>query len=172
MTGERQALAPGSTQLYCCVMIPEFVTTPGADFPVLPPGVHFAALSEVETRFAITDHRRWLFEGIAEVASALKKAGCAAMYLDGSYVTAKPHPKDFDGCWDPTGVEAKKLDPVLLDFSNGRAAQKRRFRGEMFISSQMNGLDGTFFDFLQTEKQTGQRKGIVGIRLFDAVELN
>jgi hypothetical protein len=153
-------------------MIPELVTVPGAAFSVLPPGVHFATLTEVETRFAITDHRRWLFEGILAVAEALRFANCAAMYLDGSYVSGKPHPNDFDGCWDPTGVDGSKLNPVLRDFSNRRENQKKRFRGEMFISSQTNGLDGTYFDFFQTEKDTGLRKGIIGIRLYNAVELN
>ena len=51
------------------------------------------------------------------------------------------------------------LDSVLLDFNNGRAAQKRKYRGEMFIA------DGTFLEFFQREKFTGLPKGIVGVNL-------
>jgi len=87
------------------------------------------------------------------------------MYLDGSFVTEKPKPNDFDGCWDPTNVVADLLDPVLLDFSNGRAAQKEKYRGEMFIASGLNGGAEPFLEFFQKEKLTGQAKGILGIDL-------
>jgi hypothetical protein len=53
-------------------------------------------------------------------------------------VTEKIHPNDFDGCWDSTNVDAALLDPVLLNFDNGRAAQKKKFRGEMFIADGWN----------------------------------
>ncbi len=54
------------------------------------------------------------------------------MWLDGSFVTAKDEQADFDACWDPDGVDLDTLDPVLLDLSRGRAAQKARFGGELF----------------------------------------
>src|SRR5258708_6051261 len=105
-------------------MIPSFVNARGVPYGILPPGIHRADLEEVAKRFARTDHRAWLFEGVIAVAEALRSAGCMRMYLDGSFVTAKERPNDYDGCWDPTRVNPKQLDPVLLDFSNGRAAQK------------------------------------------------
>src|SRR3546814_20212696 len=105
-------------------MIPAFVSIPDVPFGVLPPGLHWSTMKELQERFAVNDRRRWLFEGIAEVESSLRYAGCRRMYIDGSYVTGKEDPNDFDGCWDPAGVVAAKLDPVLLDFSNGRAAQR------------------------------------------------
>jgi DNA-binding XRE family transcriptional regulator len=106
-------------------MIPQFCSVPGAPFVILPPGIPWASLPEVEARFAINPRRKWLFEGISQVMDALHLAGCKTVYLDGSYVTAKPQPADFDGCWDPVGVVASRLDPVLLDFANGRAVQKK-----------------------------------------------
>ncbi len=87
------------------------------------------------------------------------------MYLDGSFVTEKEHPNDFDGCWDPADVVASLLDPVLLDFTNKRAAQKLKYRGEMFIASAANAGTETFLSFFQKEKLTGASKGIVGIDL-------
>lgn len=132
---------------------------------VLPPGIHDTTLVEVEARFATTPHRKWLFDGFARVAESLAIVGCRQIYLDGSFVTAKPHPGDYDGCWDHDGVDLNKLDPVLLDFTNKRAAQKAKYLGEMFIAGMPNGTDGPFIDFFQVEKFSGQPKGILRISL-------
>jgi hypothetical protein len=113
-------------------MIPALVEAEGLPYGILPPGIHKADLREVAKRFACNDRRIWLFEGILAVAEALRAAGCKTMYLDGSFVTGKEHPDDFDGCWDPVEVIGTLLDPVLLDFSNKRVAQKLKYRGEMF----------------------------------------
>src|SRR3546814_20699285 len=85
---------------------------------------HFASLEEIEKRFATNERRRSLFKGITEVAETLRRAGCRVMFLDGSFVTDKELPEDFDGCWDANGVNATALDPVLLDFEDSRARQK------------------------------------------------
>ena len=146
-------------------MIPECVKVTGLPFRILPPGVHWAALGEIELRFGQGSHRAKLFEGVVAVARALQKANCERMYLDGSFVTEKIEPTDFDGCWEPKDVVGALLDPVLLDFTNGRAAQKRKYRGEMFVAGALNGGAGTFLDFFQREKHTGVAKGIVGINL-------
>lgn len=116
-------------------------------------------------RFATTPHRRWLFEGFRRVAQALADAGCSTVYLDGSFVTAKPHPDDYDGCWDHLGVDLAMLDPILLTFDNKRAAQKAKYRGEMFIAGTPDGLGGTFLDFFQVEKFSGLAKGILRVSL-------
>ena len=157
--------APLSTQQICCAMIPSLVDVSGAPFEVLPPGIHWATLAQVGERFAYNERRTWLFEGVVSVARVLSAAGCVAMYLDGSFVTSKDDPADFDGCWEAAGVKADLLDPVLLDFGPGRKRQKRVFRGEMFISAAANSPGSTFLDFFQVEKHTGAQKGIVGIQL-------
>src|SRR3546814_5708064 len=116
-------------------MIPTFIYREGAPLGVLPPGVHFASLEEIEKRFATNERRRSLFKGITEVAETLRRAGCRVMFLDGSFVTDKELPEDFDGCWDAHGVNATALDPVLLDFEDSRARQKEKFGGEMFVAN-------------------------------------
>ena len=50
------------------------------------------------------------------------------MYIDGSFVTVKLEPRDYDACWDIDGVNVEALDSVFLDFSKGRRAQKRKSR--------------------------------------------
>lgn len=107
-----------------------------------------------------------MLQGLHASLKALQAAGCTRAYIDGSFVTAKDFPGDFDGCWDVTGVDATKLDPVLLDFDNGRAAQKNRFLGELFPAQLPAGVSGrTFLEFFQVDKNTGVQKGIVVIDL-------
>ena len=148
------------------LMIPDLIDLGSTcAWAVLPPGIHDTTLAEVEARFATTPHRKWLFDGFIRVTEALAKAGCLHVYLDGSFVTAKSHPGDYDGCWDHIGVDPAKLDPVLLDFDNKRAAQKAKYLGEMFIAGMPNGPDGPFVDFFQIEKSSGLPKGILRISL-------
>ena len=145
-------------------MIPGFVDI-GGPWKVLPPGVHNATIEEVEARFATSDHRKRMFLGFKNGVESLYKAGCRKIFLDGSFVTEKPSPGDFDTCWDPIGVDVKKLDPVFLDFSDARKKQKDCFRGEFFPTNLT--ADGThvFLDFFQTDKHMGKPKGIICIRL-------
>lgn len=143
-------------------MIPDFINVGAlAPWPVLPPGIHHATLEEVEARFATTPHRAWLFGGFVRVVEALRRANCSTIFLDGSFVTAKPRPGDFDGLWDLNGVDPNALDPVLLDFDNTRAAQKAKYFGEMFLMQlpHQRGL----LPFFQKEKFSDAPKGIVRI---------
>lgn len=105
-------------------------------------------------------------EGLHEALQLLRSAGCRLVYLDGSFVTAKTDPGDFDACWSMEGVDDRKIDPVFFDFSNSRARQKQRFRGEFFPADLPEGVSGkTFLEFFQTDKETGARKGILAIDL-------
>lgn len=107
-----------------------------------------------------------MLDGLLDALSALRAAGCACAYIDGSFVTTKESPGDFDGCWEASGVDAGLLDRVLLDFSHPRAAQKAKFGGELFIANSAADPAGrAFLDFFQTDKTTGERKGIVAIDL-------
>lgn len=147
-------------------MIPPLVPLPGSPWTVLPPGVHSASLEEVSGAFATNVWRRQLFDGLVLASGKLRYAGCPKVYLDGSYVTGKPKPGDFDACWDPSGVDPAKLDRVFLDFANGRAAQKAVFKGEFFPSAlACADVGATFVDFFQMDRFTGQQKGIISIPL-------
>ncbi len=146
-------------------MIPHLTTLPGTPWDVLPAGIHIATFSEVEAAFAINAVRRELFAGLLDAAISLRAVGCVRLYLDGSYVTGKPIPGDYDACWDPVGVDLKKLDPVFRDFSNKRQAQKAKFKGEFFPSTMKNAPTQPFVDFFQVDRFTGLSKGILLIPL-------
>lgn len=145
-------------------MIPAFVDI-GSLWKVLPPGVHKATLKEIKARFAISDHRKHLFLGLQKGIRALRNAGCRIVLLDGSFITEKPIPKDYDACWNSIGVDTAKLDPVFFDFSNMRKKQKERYYGEYFPDC-IPAKGGVFFpDFFQIDKYTGKLKGIISISL-------
>ncbi len=98
---------------------------------------------------------------------ALKAAGCLWAYIDGSFVTAKDEPGDFDACWDMYGVDPFRLDPVLLTFEPGRLTQKIKYGGELSpAQATADGVSGkTYIEFFQKDKETGETKGIVAIDL-------
>ena len=147
-------------------MIPSLVTLSGSPWPVLPPGVHQAVLTDVEATFATNAWRRDLYKGLVDAAVQLRSAGCPTIFLDGSFVSGKPKPNDYDACWDPTGVDQSKLDSVFLDFGNGRAAQKAAYKGEFFPSSFVCAdVSRTFVEFFQLDRFTGAQKGIVSLSL-------
>jgi len=101
---------------------------------------------------------------LAEPIDILTAAGRRRLWLNGSFVTAKDEPVDFDACWDTNGVDLDALDPVLLDLSNHRAAQKARFGGELFPNVVESGSGLAFAEFFKNERDTS-RKGIVVIDL-------
>ncbi len=135
----------------------------------LPPGVHRCSWPEVIKRFGLDEHRRRLLSGLRDLLTKLADAGCTTAFLDGSFVTSKPIPSDFDGLWDMGGVDLQRLrssEPLLFDFSNRRAAQKAKYLGEMFPAELLESTGGkTFLDFFQTDKDTGAVKGLLAIDL-------
>lgn len=144
-------------------MIPDLIDIGGAPWPVLPPGIHPATFAEVEAAYAINVVRRSLYEGLLIGSEVLAKAGCTLIYLDGSYVTGKPLPGDYDVAWEPQGVNRTLLDRVFFDFTNKRAAQKAKYRGEFWPVDRS--ASHTFLDFFQNEEATGNKKGILSIQL-------
>lgn len=145
-------------------VIPEF-TDIGGPWRVLPQGTHMATIDEVERRFGRGTRRARLFEGLINGVEALVEAGCNTIFIDGSFVTEKESPGDFDVCWDPTGVDESRLDPVFFSFADGRREQKEKFRDEFFPSSASADGVRTFVEYFQIDRFTGKRRGIVQLRL-------
>ena len=142
-------------------MLPDFDETGN-----LPWGIHDATWAEIAERFGTTDHRLQLLRGLKSALDSLKAAGCKRVYIDGSLVTDKVAPNDFDGCWEAEGVNPEQLDPILLDFTAGRAAQKAKYLGEFFIAdTRVLEVGRTFLEFFQQDKETGAPKGIIAIDL-------
>lgn len=127
--------------------------------------MHVAAWREIAERFGNTRHRQELLAGLLLALRLLRDAGCQTFYLDGSFITSKLAPHDYDGCWCAEGVDFDRLDTRLLTFDAGRKTQKAAFRGEMFIADTKADPHGTIFlDFFQRGRD-GRAKGIIVIDL-------
>ena len=93
-----------------------------------------------------------------------RRPDAGKLLLDGSFVTAKSLPGDYDGAWETVGVDPDRVDPVLLDFSNRRAAMKAKYLGDLFPASAMAAPGVLYRDFFKTDRN-GVEKGIVLIDL-------
>lgn len=144
-------------------MIPQLISQRGSSKQVLPVGLHYVSLREFRDVFAFNTHRAWLFEGLKDACYDLRKAGCARIFVGGSYVTSEVHPGDYDACWDPVGVSSE-LDPVFYeDALQGR--RRDRYRGDLLIGGCDPGPPGQWFRFLSKDKITGEERGMIGIKL-------
>jgi hypothetical protein len=141
-------------------MIPDVNSMTG----YLPVGVHKALWSEISARFGRNSHRVGLLGGLLRAIANLAGAGCQAVLLDGSFVSEKELPQDYDGAWEPYGVDPNLLDPVLLDFSNRRAAMKAKYGGELFPASSQAAAGVLYRDYFQKDRN-GVAKGVLLIEL-------
>ncbi len=58
----------------------------------------------------------------------------------------------------------ERLDPAPLTIDYGRAAQKAKYGGELLaVSAGAGGESRAFLELYQTDKDTGDRKGIVAL---------
>jgi len=142
-------------------MIPPF-----QDNGTLPPGEHRADWDEIAKRFGWSPKRMRVLQGLRHACLELLKGGVKTLFLNGSFVTSKEAPNDYDACWpggeldDPDGI-----DPVLFDFSAGRSAMKQKYGGELFVAElDATGLGQPFRRFFQFTRD-GEKKGIVVLRL-------
>lgn len=62
----------------------------------LPVGIHWATWQEIESRFGFSERRRQLLLGLRSALRTLRTAGCSKVYIDGSFVTMKHEPGDYD----------------------------------------------------------------------------
>jgi len=143
-------------------MIPNFDSTGN-----LPEGIHLTTMEQLIDHFGYNPKRAWLIDGLKLLMASLEKANCPLIYIDGSFVTSKEIPGDYDLCWSLVGVVEERVDTVLLDFSpTGRGKMEKKYRGDIFPAELPEGGSGKLFvDFFQTDKNTGAKKGIVAIKV-------
>lgn len=144
-------------------MIPEFDENGN-----LPPGIHWATWEEFIDRFGNTPRRSRLIKGLKMAIEQLFAAGCQTIYIDGSFITNKLNPGDFDVCWDANGVDINYLESIapILYNSQRTANQKSLYGGEFFRSDFPADIYGTsYFDFFQFDTRTNTPKGLTGLDL-------
>ena len=128
----------------------------------LPLGTHCVTWEGVVRLCGFTQHRAGLIAGLRMALLNLKLAGCSVLYLDGSFVSMKVKPNDYDGAWEPSGVDFDVVDPVLLSFGDRRKAMKDKFKGELFVADQLADSNVSYREFFRTDK-IGIAKGVLKI---------
>ena len=143
-------------------VIPPFEPNTGK----LPPGEHEATWSEFVARFGTNSRRRQLLDGLRAALDTLAQAGCRRVWVNGSFVTAKDQPGDFDACWDTGGVDREALDPIILDLTDKRAAQRARYGGALWPADLVVESGNTILaDFQRDYLGQHRPKGIVVLSL-------
>lgn len=140
-------------------MIPEF------EDGLLPPGVHGATWNELLDAFGWNPERVRLLAGLRLVIGDLRAVGCRRVWLNGSFVTEKDVPEDYELCWHMEGVDLENLNPILLDFNPPRILQKAFYGGEVVPNVTEFDSGQPFVDFFQQDAESGKAKGILQIDL-------
>lgn len=141
-------------------MIPE-LTREG----LLPTGVHETTLGDVRRRFGSANPVRVrLMKGLAAVAAMARRIGARTLYLDGSFVTDKKNPGDWDAVVvAPVGTNCASAGVLrLID----RPRVKKEFGGDLFLIMEDDGeLLNHYVNGVFVKDRLGRDKGLLRIRL-------
>ena len=132
----------------------------------LPEGLHPAALPEVLFRFgSATPRRRRLALRVRRWVELARAVAAPRLFVDGSFVTAKPDPGDVDAVLLLPGDFADRA-------ARGEAAAVAlesmllfRHPEELFAAEDVRDWDEWLEFFTQTREPDGRRKGVVEISL-------
>jgi len=131
------------------------------DNGVLDPGIHKMTWKEFYDFFSFSKRRIELLEGLEKVVAILRKIKATHIYIDGSFVTNKPEPGDWDACFESSKSEANNL-LCKYPFTD-REVQKELYKGELFHAKSIADEYGnTYLDFFQKKKENSAiKKGII-----------
>jgi hypothetical protein len=134
----------------------------------LPPGLHSTDLAEIGGRLTWTTTRRGVFSNLSSWVAHMRAAGCEMVFVDGSFVSTKPDPGDFDACYDPRGVDPTRLAPCLLFQSQADIpAAKQLFGGDIRIDYALPPTSILrYVEYFQRDSRVpGLRKGLLKLDL-------
>jgi hypothetical protein len=121
-------------------------------------GIHEMTWEEFCDFFSFSPRRKNLLKGLEKVLVILREIEATHIYIDGSFVTSKLEPGDWDACFESSVAAANKLI-CKYPFCD-RNAQKELYKGELYYARSEADLFGhTYLEFFQ------QTKGIVEIIL-------
>ncbi len=132
-------------------------------------GIHLVTWEELEKEYSINQRRKDLLEGLKLLIADLKECGCTVLYLDGSFVTKKINPGDYDALWLDYNEQHQliKLDSSFQTLLEGsREDQIFKYRGEIrgaFTEPDYSGK--SYLQFFQRDKTDGSKKGILQLNI-------
>ncbi|MBO9519036.1 MAG: hypothetical protein J7493_13300 [Porphyrobacter sp.] len=130
--------------------------------------VEWVALETFKSRFVTNPQRAWLFEGLVRACIELRRHGCRAIYVGGSFVDRKEFPNDYDACFDTVGV-SPTLDQCLFD-SSLEMERRKKYRGDWLFGRPDAGPAGEWLRFLSRDR-SGKARSLIGLKL-NLKELN
>ncbi len=141
-------------------MIPE-LTREG----LLPPGRHEATLGEIRRRFGVgTPVRVRLMKGLEAVLRLARKMEATVLYLDGSFVTDKKEPGDWDAVLlVPAGARIGSKEALLLA---NRQEIRKRIGGDLFtVSVEDPEVPAHYVERVFVRDREGRPKGLAVLKL-------
>ena len=138
---------------------------------LLPAGIHDASLDEVQQRFGVFqggEQRPRLFARLAELAAAMQRSGLfQALLIDGSFVTATPHPNDIDlvAVLQP-GHDFERDLPLSEYALVSRGLLARRFRFDVIVAECDDPVYRAYVGFFSRVRSAPDlRKGLLRVKL-------
>ncbi|MDR0864863.1 MAG: hypothetical protein LBO74_08025 [Candidatus Symbiothrix sp.] len=131
---------------------------------VLNPGIYEMTWKDFHTFFLFSPRRKELLEGLKKVIDILQDVGCTIIYIDGSFVTEKIEPGDWDACVEcpPSKIQDLYNKYPLFD----KKEQKRLYKGELFDAlSIADRNENNYISFFQQIRGKNIKKGIIKIKL-------
>jgi hypothetical protein len=130
----------------------------------LASGIHEMDIKTFKEEFGSNVHRSFLISGLEKATMAFRSFKVPFLYVDGSFVSKKRIPSDYDVCYEMPPKDLSKLFlfyPVFRTFRNNRRAQKEIFYGEFFPATFIAAPPKEMYlDFFQHDKD-GNSKGVV-----------
>jgi hypothetical protein len=132
---------------------------------MLPPGLHETTLREARRRFGSGNAiRERLMMGLSAVVSQARHSGAKRLYLDGSFVTDKKDPGDWDAALlVPVGFNSGSRDAVALV---DRERIKKDYGGDLFVIFEDDAdVLEYYVEQVFGHDRAGREKGLLVIRL-------
>jgi hypothetical protein len=139
---------------------------PLQDDGLLLPGLYLADINEIEERFGqSTPQRQMLFERLRMFVDMARHCGALRMFVNGSFVTAKPEPSDVDVViW----LNTHYLE--LLDNNDDIATRLKkmfdtRVPKDALLATDEQDWNGWVWFFSGLRENPFKQKGLVEIKL-------
>ena len=137
----------------------------------LPAGIFDCTWPELKAQFGTfdgSDHRVHLFTRLQALASAMAASGLfESLFIDGSFVTAKPRPNDIDLIAILRPGHDFERDLLMSEYALvSRALLRRRFGFDVIVAERDSGLYKTYIEFFARVREApGMTKGLLRINL-------
>src|SRR5262249_3227981 len=128
----------------------------------LPPGPHWGSWDEIVERFGWNERRRTLLAGLRLALRDLHQAGGRTFYLNGSFVTSKEEPGDFELAYITFVINDAPLEttwPLLFgEGEDNAAAWRSHYLGDI-LPHDSSGY-WSWLNYFSTDRR-GVTKGYV-----------